>query len=327
MGAIERDSYFYYGTTRKIVSIFGAFFNDIYTGRKLTDGTLANMSRVPLSYGPRSKFLARITEDPGLTNKEVAIKLPRMSFEITGIAYDTNSKINSIHRRTFCVEGNENLRDTAYTTAPYVITFELSIFSRTQDDALQILEQILPMFRPEYTVSVKDMEGPGTTIDVPFILSDIGLNDEYEGDFVPTRPIIYTLTFTTRVKYLGSIRRQGVIERTMINFRDPDTKRFLGEKLVGLAEPPKSFISSINPDDFYKITFSEPAVTYQIGENAIGQTSGYAGLVQEIGTDWIIIDKLENMFEYDESYGVFENLIGAVSGENRLIASIEKVEL
>ena len=323
MGVAGNDSYFYYGTTRKLVSVFGAFFNDIYTGRKLADGTLSNMVRVPLSYGPRSKFLTRIKEDIG---PEVSIKLPRMSFELTGITFDSTSKLNSMNRRKFCVEGNDQVRDTAFTATPYNLNFELSIFARTQDDALQILEQIIPTFRPEYTVSIKDIEGPNTTADIPFVLTDISLSDEYEGDWVPARPIIYTLSFTSKAKYLGAIKRQGIIERAMINYRDPDTKAFIGEKLVEKVDGPvTSFISTINPDDYYKITFNESGVQFEIGENIIGEDSGYAGIVKEVGANYVSVYRLENMYDFDENYGVGENLIGEKSGETAQISSIELI--
>jgi hypothetical protein len=323
MGVAGNNSYFYYATTRKLVSVFGAFFNDIYTARKLSDGTLANVIRVPLSYGPRSKFLTRILENPNGENESVSIKLPRMSFQITGISYDSTSKLNSINRRKFCVDGNENLRDSAYIGTPYILTFELNIFSRTQDDALQILEQIIPVFRPEYTVSIKDIEGPGTTSDVPFTLTDITLSDEFEGDFIPARPIIYTLTFTARTKYVGALVRQGIIERAMVNFRSPETKEFLGEKVVEKVDEPKSFISDINPDDFYEITFTDNVVQYQVGENILGESSGYAGIIKQVNNNKVIIYKLENMFEYDDEEGIGENLIGVKSGEISTISSIK----
>jgi len=325
MGVAGTDSYFYYGTTKKLVAVFGAFFNDIYTGRKLGDGTLANMSRVPLSYGPRSKFLARITEMPDIDSKPgISIKLPRMSFEITGISYDSTSKLNNLNRRKFCVPGDENLRDSAFTAVPYNITFELNIFARTQDDALQIMEQILPTFRPDYTVAIKDIEGPGTVTDVPFMLTDIALSDDYEGDLLPVRPIIYTLSFTAKVKYMGAIKRQGIIERAMVNFRDPETEKFIGEKVVVKTDAPTEFISTIDPDAEYEIEFNNPyqGITFTVGENVIGEDSGYGGVVKEVTGSSIIVHRLENMYDFDATYGLGENLIGSVSGEIEQISSI-----
>jgi hypothetical protein len=325
MGVAGTDDYFYYETTRKMVAVFGAFFNDIFTGRKLSDGSLTNMARVPLSYGPRSKFLARINEDVG---SEISIKLPRMSFELSDISYDSASKVNPHNRRKFCVAGSDVQKDTAYSPAPYNLTFELNIFARTQDDALQILEQILPVFTPEYTVSISDMEGPGTKTDVPFVLSGIALSDEWEGDWAPARPIVYTLTFDTKARYLGGLQRTNIIERTMINFRDKDSSEFL-EKVVArgvdaygeeILDDPITFISDVNPDDEYVVRFSS-IPSFTVGENMIGKTSGYAGVVKETINDGeghgVIIHRLENLFESGET------LLGEASSYEQTFTSIE----
>lgn len=329
MSAASENTYFYYGTTKKIVAVFGAFFNDIYTGRKLSDGSLANVTRVPLSYGPREKFLQRIVEETKLgTNgqTQIQIKLPRMAFEITGITYDSTAKLNSINRRTYSVTGDDTKRDSAYTAVPYNVTFELNIFSRVQDDALQILEQILPVFKPEYTVSVKELEGPDTTTDVPFVLTDIQFTDEYEGDMVPSRPIIYTLSFTAKVRYLGSIERFGIIKRAMVNFRNKDNLGFFGEKVVAIEDPystedipARAFISDINPDSEYAITVSNPATGFIAGENLIGADTGYAGVMKRTEDGAFIVHRLENM--YDDG----EVLYGDKSSATSTIVSVVKL--
>lgn len=329
MSAASENTYFYYGTTKKLVAVFGALFNDIYTGRKLSDGTLANVIRVPLSYGPREKFLQRITEEKKLGNEgqiQLQIKLPRMAFEITGISYDSAAKLNSMNRRTYSVDGNDDLRDSAYLAVPYIITFQLNIFSRVQDDALQILEQILPIFKPDYTVSIKDLEGPNTTTDIPFVLNDITFTDDYEGDMLPNRPIIYTLTFSAKVRYLGSIKRSGIIKRAMVNFRNPETLGFFGEKVVAIEDPystddirARTFISDINPDDEYAIEVSDVGPTFTTGENLIGVTSGYAGVLKRVEGNTFIVHRLENM------YDIGEDLIGDKSNTRSTIVSVTKL--
>lgn len=311
MGVAGNDSYFYHGITTKIVTVFGAFFNDIRTARKLSDGTLSNMNRVPLSYGSRSKFLARINNK---RNDAIAIKLPRMSFELTGMSYDSASKINSIQQRRLS-SIDEKTRDYLFSPVPYELTFELNIFTRTMDDALQILEQILPTFKPEYTVTIKDIEGPNTTADVMFKIDNISLDDEGTGDWLEPRALVYTLTFSTKVNYIGSIRRQRVIERAMAVFRHTEQKHDLGEATIENLEEPKSFISELNMDDIYIIEFADN-VAYTIGENVIGETTGYAGLVKEISENTIKVKYLDNMLE------VGENLIGESSGEIKEIVNI-----
>jgi len=319
MPAATAESYFYYGTTRKIVTVFGAFFNDIYTGRKLEDGTLANLARVPLSYGPRSKFLARINELKA--SDSIAIKLPRMAFELVGMSLDNNSKVNPLNRRKFCTAAETGTANAAFAAVPYILTFSLDIFGRTQDDVLQILEQIIPIFTPDYTVAIKDMEGPGTLSQIPFTLTDISLSDEYAGDFEPARPIVYTLGFSVKVKYLGAITRNYIIERAMVNFRDSDTSNFLGEKQVAVQndDTPISYVSNVNPDQSYEIEFNDD-VDYVIGENIIGASSGYAGLILEVKSTSVVIKRRENFLIPGEI------LIGQVSRESKAFTSITLYE-
>jgi hypothetical protein len=313
---IANESYFYYKTTRKIVSVFGAMFNDIYTARELEDGTLTNMARVPLSYGPRSKFLSRIREESRLDSPKIGIRLPRMSFEITSMDYDTEAKLNRINRRKFEVPGSSGeVVDTAYAPVPYVLGLELNILARTQDDALQILEQIIPIFTPEYTISVKDIEGPGTTTDVPFSLDSVSMNDDYEGDFTESRTLIYTLSFSAKVRYLGSIRRQGIIRRAITSFLDLDDQGFY-EKVVVKEDEPKHFVSSIDNRDTYQINLDAAEVSYTEGETVVGETSGYGALVTSVTLDTIEVQYLEN------SLILGENLIGETSGESAPILDV-----
>jgi len=299
MGAASNSDYFYYGTTKKIVTVFGMLFNNISVARQLSDGTLANVMRVPLSYGPRDKFLSRIVEDKG---PELAIKLPRMSFEITGIAHDSASKLNAMNRRQYHIAGTNEAADAAYPAVPYDITFTLDIYGRNMDEALQILEQIIPIFTPEYTMAVKGMEGPDSTTMVPFILDDVALTDDYEGEFVALRPIIYTLSFTAKAKYLGAITREGVILRATANMRDPDDQEFAGEKTVAVPDDEgnsTSYISNVNPDQHYLVEFGVP-VQYVEGENLIGIDSGHAGLVESTTETGVVITKLENLYNANE---------------------------
>lgn len=314
MGVAGNDKYFYHGITKKIVTVFGAFFNDIYTARELADGTLENLTRVPLSYGPRKKFLARINDK---RNDAVSIRLPRMAFEIAGISYDSSSKINSANRRRVCgPEESTKSRSYVWAPVPYELTLELSILARTMDDALQILEQILPTFRPDYTVSIKNIEGPGTTADVMFKLDSVSMNDDYEGDWLTPRLHTYTLTFSTKVNYIGSISRQGLIERTMTVFRHYDFKHDLGEAVIENAEEPKSFISDLIMDNEMKIFLDGSTFPYTIGENVIGETSGHAGILRRIDNDGVVVFYLENALE------IGENLIGETSQTSRVITGV-----
>lgn len=213
------NTYFYNKSLKKIVAVFGTLFNNISTA-KLINGKMQGISRVPLTYAPRQKFLARLASfDPNCPT-DVAVKLPRMSFEITGINYDTTSKLNRLNSTLYPVSDNSFEKTRVYQSTPYTINMQLNILARHQDDALQIVEQILPYFCPEYSVTVKDLEGPNTLTDIPISLQSISFQDDYEGDFQASRrTIIYTLDFTMRVKFSGPLnQRAKIIKSVESNF-------------------------------------------------------------------------------------------------------------
>ena len=210
--------HFYNQTMKKAVAVFGTVFNNI---RIVQQGV--GEVRVPLAYGPRKKFLARIQADTvAATDKSIAIKLPRMSFEITDISFDAESKLNKFNKRTFPVAGETTSVNVVNQSVPYNIGMQLNIYAKNQDDALQIFEQILPTFTPEYTVAIKGMEGPGSTTDVPIVLTGTSIQDDYEGDFQTRRTLVYTLDFTMKVRFAGGVS-EGKITRTVDTFFYSDT--------------------------------------------------------------------------------------------------------
>lgn len=171
---------------------------------------MQGISRVPLSYAPRQKFLARLASFDPNCPVDVAVRLPRMSFEITSIQYDTASKLNRLNSTLYPIAENSIEKAKVYQSTPYLIGMQLNILARHQDDALQCLEQILPYFNPEYSVTVKDLEGPGSRTDIPIILQGVSFQDDYEGDFQASRrTIIYTLDFTIRVKFTGPLDQRA----------------------------------------------------------------------------------------------------------------------
>ena len=213
-------THFYNKTIRKSVAVFGTLFNNI---KILRPG--ATEEKVPIAYGPRKKFLARINSDTsGSTSETIAIKLPRMSFEITSIDYDSATKLNRFNKRNLTIDGDINNYNTVYQSVPYNIGMQLNVYALNQDEALQIVEQILPTFSPEYTVSVKALEGENTTTDVPIVLNGVSFSDDYEGDFETRRTIIYTLDFVMKVKFISGVTKQKLI-RTVDTFffNDIDT--------------------------------------------------------------------------------------------------------
>ena len=202
---------FYHETTRKVVVAFGTMFNDIHLVRKDNDGSIVQTMKDPLAYGPRQKFLVRLREDADLT-KQVAVTLPRIGFEITGLSYDPGRKLNRVQQFKK-VKGNKSEQlDTQYMPVPYNVDFELYILSKQSDDALQIVEQILPYFQPDYTVTINDNTDMGIKRDVPVILTSVGYTDDYEGEFTARRAIIYTLNFTAKFYLYGPVTSTKVIK-------------------------------------------------------------------------------------------------------------------
>lgn len=202
-----------------MVAVFGQLFNDIEIAQ-VTGGKMVGVKRVPLSYSPKEKFLARIKV--GIENS-VALQLPRMSFEMTGISYDSATKLNRMNR---CIQtDSEGNLIKVWQGAPYIINFSLNIMSRGQDEALQILEQIIPHFNPNYTISVKALEGPESVTDVPIVLTDVTSEDGYEGDFESSRRlIVYTLTFSARTKFTSNPNTVGLIKAVDTSFYDLDSR-------------------------------------------------------------------------------------------------------
>jgi len=210
--------YWYNTSTRRMVSVFGSLFNDIEVQKTTADGKVLSQSKVPLAYGPRQKTLARLYEkqrDPG-----IAIKVPRIAFEITDFTYDGAARVNKM--KNFIKVDAEDKKHVTTLGSPvvYKVGFELNILSKTQDEALQILEQILPIFQPDYTVTINDIPDMGIKSDVPIILTGVTPQDDYEGDVPSRRTIIYTLSFETRVKYYRGGAKRDVITDTETYFKD-----------------------------------------------------------------------------------------------------------
>jgi len=207
---------FYNETIRKVVIAFGTMFNDIHLVRKDNSGTIIQTMKVPLAYGPRQKFLVRLREDADLT-KQVAVTLPRIGFEITGLSYDPARKLNRVQKFRKVKGDNNKQLDTQYMPVPYNVDFDLYILSKQSDDALQIVEQILPYFQPDYTVTIKDNIEMDTKRDVPIVLNGVTYEDDYEGDFTSRRSIIYSLSFTTKFYLYGPVTSSKVIKTVQVD--------------------------------------------------------------------------------------------------------------
>jgi len=200
--------YFYHEITRKTVVAFGTLFNGITIKHKDDSGNVVSSVRVPLAYGPTQKFLARLEQVPNL-NKPVQVNLPRMSFEVIGMSYDTTRKLTTT--QTFLTKDvNNNQIRKAYLPVPYNLNFELSIITKLNDDMLQIVEQILPYFQPNYNLTVDLVKEIGEKRDIPIVLDNISMTDNYEGDYTERRALIYTLKFTAKTYLFGPVSSDSV---------------------------------------------------------------------------------------------------------------------
>jgi hypothetical protein len=209
-------SQFYHQSIRKYVIMFGNMFNDIVVRRLDTTGVSLQSVAVPLAYGPKEKFLVRITQDPNL-DQQVAIQLPRMGFEMTTLSYDGARRLAGTSRNVKVVD-DKNKLDFTYMPVPYDLNFNLYAYVRNADDGAQIMEQIVPYFGPEWTNQVKLIPEMSLIQDVPTILNTVSIEDTYEGNFENRRALIYTFDFTVKAYFYGPVRRQGIIKRSQIDF-------------------------------------------------------------------------------------------------------------
>ena len=214
-------SHFYHATMRKSVAIFGTLFNNISVIRKSSDGGILNQIKVPLAYGPKQKYLSRIETEQG-SDTQMAIKLPRMSFEITSIDQDLNQKLNKSNKIVENHASDVGKKKTIKQVVSYNISMSLNIMAKNQDDGLQIVEQILPYFQPDYTVTIKPIDSFDYKQDVPIVLSNVTISDDYEGDFLTRRVLVYTLGFTMKMKFFGPAGDQAVIREINLDYKDID---------------------------------------------------------------------------------------------------------
>ena len=209
-------TYYYHEIIRKTIIAFGTLFNNMIVKHQDANGTIVDEKRVPLAYGPAAKFIARLDQQPDL-NKMVAITLPRMSFEMTSIAYDSSRKAGIT--QTFKAVGNDDKLKRVFLPVPYNIGFELSLLTKLNDDALQVVEQILPYFQPSFSVTIDLISSIGEKRDVPITLQNVTFQDDYEGDFSTRRALIYTFQFVAKTYLYGPITEnpEGLIKKVIVD--------------------------------------------------------------------------------------------------------------
>ena len=248
---------FYHETIRKVIVAFGTTFNNIQLVRKDNNGDIKQSMKVPLAYGPRQKWLTRLNEDADLS-KTVAVTLPRIGFEIQNLSYDANRKLNRVQKFKKVKSSNSSKLDVQYMPVPYNLDFTLYVMAKNSDDALQIIEQILPYFQPDYTITLNDMSDMGIKRDVPIILSSVSYEDNYQGNFEERRAIIYTLTFTAKFYLYGPVTSDKVIKTVQVDqYTDAEINAPSREQRYTVTPNP----ASANADDDFG--FSETSSFFQ----------------------------------------------------------------
>ena len=273
-------NYSYHEIFRKTIVAFGTMFNNIEIRRQ------DEVMKVPLAYGPKQKFLARLDQNPDPTNKRVQITLPRLSFEIAGVSYDPGRKVSPTQKIKFKKDVNEN--KNAFMPVPYNINFELAIISKNQDDGLQIIEQILPYFQPHYNLSVKLATTIGETKDVPIVLQDINYEDDYEGDFANRRAIIYTLQFTAKTYLYGPVTDSKTIKKAITDYyTSTDTTKAPREKRYTVTP------TALTDQDGVGLTTLTAAMDINDGIISVASVSSLEqGVDIQIGTEVMHINRV-----------------------------------
>ena len=211
---------FYHEVVRKTVVAFGSLFNNLYVVRKDNTGKVVQRMKVPLAYGPKQKFLARLDQDTTRAPNDpqkTSITLPRLGFEMTSLSYDATRKLNRVQKFKKVKGADDKSMTSQFMPVPYNIGFTLYTMAKNSDDALQIVEQILPYFQPDYTVTLNSIPSMEIVRDVPIILNDVSYEDTYDGDFTTRRVIMYTMSFTAKNYLYGPVTSSKVIKQVQVD--------------------------------------------------------------------------------------------------------------
>jgi len=245
--------HFYHKKIRNTVIAFGTIFNNVNIKRLDSSGNPLQNIKVPLSYSPKEKFLARLDAQQDLTgdDSKVAITLPRMSFEITGYSYDATRKLNKNQKITKVTTNADTTKmNNQYMPVPYNVNFSLNVYTANSDDGLQIIEQILPYFQPDYTVTMIEDRTMDTKRDIPFVLNSVDYEDSYTGSLTSMRRIIYTLSFTAKVYLYGPISTSAIIKKVSADlYADTGSNAPRVERVTVQPNP-----TSADKDDTYTYT-------------------------------------------------------------------------
>jgi hypothetical protein len=227
---------FYFQTIRKYVTLFGTLFNEISISKVDKDGKLVAYIKVPITYSPKDKMLTRVQQDPGIDRPSATLPLPMMSFEMTNVAYDGDRKLITIGRSAYKSTDNNRLR-YQYNPVPYNFGFRLYVYTKNAEDGTKIVEQILPFFTPDFTVSVNLIPDTAKRVEIPIVMNSITQDDTYDGDFKERRAIIWTLDFTIKGYIYGPIKTGAIIKFANTVFYTPTVEDGKLQDAVGVTDP------------------------------------------------------------------------------------------
>lgn len=226
------NNIFYHKITRNVIVAFGSLFSGIKITRKNQDESVEQTVTVPIAYAPKEKWIVRLEQDPTTENQQY-ITLPRLSFEVTGYAYDPSRKTN---RSSYITCSDGTTMSKVYAPVPYNIDISLYALTKTTEDGLQIIEQILPFFAPEFTMGIKAVPESNIVMDVPIILNSVSFQDDYEGDFQTRRFVTYTMNFTLKAWMFGPVTDQGIIHRVNVDLTGFEKLQLDGNPIDGSME-------------------------------------------------------------------------------------------
>jgi hypothetical protein len=217
---------YYNKTLRKVVVAFGNLFSNIKIERENSSGVVTQTINVPLAYGPKEKQIVRVDSDPTLDHHTRTV-LPRMSFQILGYNYDSSRKVNKMSRIT--CQKNDGTRTSMFSPAPYNVGVALYLHTKSSEDAYQVLEQVLPLFTPEYTISLNVIPTFNLIENIPIILNSVDYEDDYEGDFESKRSVIHTFQFTIKLNFYNEVNSQSVIKHVIANVTESPSATFTAD--------------------------------------------------------------------------------------------------
>ena len=255
--------HFYNQSLRRLTIAFGQIFNNVIVQTKSSTGAVTKRMRVPLAYAPKEKFIQRLEQQANLDKgRTFAITLPRMGFELTGLKYDANRKLNKMQKTVRVRSSDSTVHNFNYSPVPYDVSFSLYSFTATAENGLQIVEQILPYFQPDYTVTINAIPELNIKRDVPIVLDEVQYEDTYDGDFNKRRAVIYTLNFTAKTYLYGPMAQSKVIRQSQADLgTSTDAPLSREERIIVIPNP-----ESANADDDFgfttKISFYDDTKKY-----------------------------------------------------------------